>query len=113
MPVYQYFCDANQRTLEVIHPMDTRLQTWLELCYVAQIDPGETDPAAPVRKVIKSPPGIAVETFNSELKNVGFTKLVKRDDGVYENVTALDDEKRYMVKGDEDSVPKLHKKISD
>ena len=32
---------------------------------------------------------------NSDLKNMGFTKLVKRDDGVYENVTATGKESRY------------------
>ena len=30
---------------------------------------------------------------NSDLKNMGFTKLVKRDDGVYENVTATGKER--------------------
>ncbi len=93
--------------------MDVVLTTWLELCYVAQHDVGDINPASPVRKVVKSPPGMAVATFNSELKNVGFTKLVRRDHGVYENVTALDDEKRYMVKGDKNSIPKLHKKVGD
>jgi hypothetical protein len=54
-----------------------------------------------------------VPTFNSELKNVGFTKLVKRDDGVYENVTATGNEKRYMVRGDPTSLPNLKDKIGD
>lgn len=113
MPLYQYYCDENDQTVEVYHPMDVKLNNWLELCYAAQVDIGDTDPTTPIRKVIKSPPGMAVATFNSELRNVGFTKLVKRDDGVYENVTRLDEEKRYMVKGDKDSVPKLHKKVGD
>ena len=34
---------------------------------------------------------------NSALKDLGFTKLVKRDDGVYENVTARSGDSRYMV----------------
>jgi hypothetical protein len=38
---------------------------------------------------------------------------VKRDNGVYENVTALDGEKRYMRRGDPESLPHLHKKVGD
>jgi len=113
MPAYDYKCEKNGYTVEVIHPINTKLQTWGELCYVAQIPLGDTDPMAPVKKVIMTAPGIAVQTFNSEIKNLGFTKLVKRDDGVYENVTATGDEKRYMKHGDKDSLPHLHKKIRD
>ena len=54
-----------------------------------------------------------MQTFNSELRNVGFTKLVKRDDGVYENVTAIEGEKRYMRSDDPDSIPHIHKKVRD
>ena len=36
---------------------------------------------------------------------MGFTKLVKRDDGVYENVTRLPGESRYMEKGKADTLP--------
>ena len=50
---------------------------------------------------------------NSTLKEKGFTKLVKRDEGVYENVTASGDEARYMIAGDASTVPHLHKKIRD
>lgn len=113
MPVYEYHCPENDRIVEVHHPMDARLKTWGELCFVAQIAMGETDPLAPVERVFTRAPGMAVSTFSSELRNVGFTKLVKRDDGVYENVTAMDDEKRYMTRGDRDSMPKFHKKIGD
>ena len=73
---------------------------------------GNTDFEAPVRKVL-SAPGISVPTGNSKLKEIGFTKLVKRDDGVYENVTRTGDEKRYMKAGEADSVPHLHKKVGD
>ncbi|NNE37236.1 MAG: zinc ribbon domain-containing protein, partial [Gammaproteobacteria bacterium] len=72
-----------------------------------------TDPTVPVKRIIKQAPGVAISTFNSELKNQGFTKLVKRDDGVYENVTAVDGEKRFMKSGDKDSVPHIHKKVED
>jgi len=113
MPAYDYFCEANQQTVEVTHPADIRLETWIALCYAAQIDVGDTDPAAPVRRVIKKAPGVAVQTFNSELKNMGFTKLIKRDEGVYENVTALDTEKKYMERGDKGSLPDIKKKVGD
>ncbi len=112
MPLYDYLCKANGRTIEVNHPIDAVLKTWGELCYVAQITLGDTDPAEPVRKVI-SAPNISIPTSNSELKEKGFTKLVKRDSGVYENVTALDHEKRYMKAGDPTSIPDLKKKIED
>jgi hypothetical protein len=113
MPVYDYYCRGNDRTVEVNHPMGVNLTTWGEICYVAQIPLGDTDPLAPVKRVIRSAPGVVVATFNSELKNAGFTKLVKRDNGVYENVTALDGEKRYMRRGDPESLPHLHKKVGD
>ena len=113
MPVYEYHCDENGKTVEVNHSTDVRLRNWGELCYLTGMDPGDTDPISPVRKIITKAPGVAISTFNSELKNVGFTKLVKREDGVYENVTATDDEKRYMKRGDPESLPKIHKKIRD
>lgn len=93
--------------------MAARLNTWGELCYVSRQPLGDTDPLAPVRRVIRSAPSFAVPVFNSELKNSGFTKLVKRDKGLYENVTATGGEKRYMKAGDRDSVPHLHKKVGD
>jgi len=113
MPVYYYHCDENDRTVEVEHTINAKLGTWGEVCFVAQIPLGDTDPMAPVRRIIRSAPNIAVPVSNSELKSHGFTKLVKRDDGVYENVTAADGESRYMKRGEKDSVPHLHKKIKD
>ena len=113
MPLYEYHCSENGRTVEVTHPMSAKLKTWGELCFVAQIALEDTDPLAPIERIYTRAPGVAVATFNSELKNIGFTKLVKRDDGVYENVTATGSEKRYMNKGDKESLPHLHKKIDD
>jgi len=92
--------------------MNCSLRTWGELCYAAQISLGDTDPLEPVCKRVTSV-NIAVPVSNSKLKEVGFTKLVKRDDGVYENVTAIDGESRYMRAGDPTSIPNLHKKIED
>lgn len=113
MPSYDYYCTANGRTVEVEHSMSKKLTIWAEVCYFAQIPLGDTDPQAPVSIAIKRAPGMAVPAFNSELKNLGFTKLVKRDDGVYENVTASGDEKRYMQRGDPSSLPNLKDKIGD
>jgi putative FmdB family regulatory protein len=70
------------------------------------------DCGAAVRKImslnfINTPKG------NSDLRNLGFTKLVKRDDGVYENVTRRDGDSRYMLRDRPDTIPNLSKTISD
>ena len=113
MPVYEYHCDANGETIEVVHSMSANLSIWGEVCYVAQIPLGDTDASAPVRRVITSPPAGHVPVGNSKLKEQGFTKLVRRDEGVYENVTATGDEARYMKEGDSSTLPHLKKKIGD
>ena len=59
------------------------------------------------------PVAVSTPKTNADLKNLGFTKLVKRDTGVYENVTATGSEKRYMKAGDPSSVPDIKRKISD
>jgi hypothetical protein len=112
MPVYDYFCKANGRTVTVHHPMNVTLKTWGEVCYAAQEPLGDADPLEPVAKVL-SPPGISTPLGNAELKNAGFTKLVRRDDGVFENVTATDGESRYVEADKPASMPHLHKKIRD
>ena len=66
----------------------------------------------PVQKII-SRINISCPKTNSELRDIGFTKLVKRDDGVYENVTARDGDSRYMVKGKHETIPNLGKTISE
>jgi hypothetical protein len=113
MPVYYYHCDENGRTVEVEHTIKAKLSTWGEVCFVAQLPLGDTDPLAPVVRLVKTPPNITATVSNSELKSHGFTKLVRRDDGIYENVTASGDESRYMKRGDKDSVPRFDKKIKD
>ena len=112
MPLYDYYCAENNRTVEVNHSLDNDLKTWGEVCFTAQIPMGDTEFTAPVRKVIH-PSYISIPTGVSKLKEVGFTKLVRRDEGVYENVTALDGEKRYMKAGDSSSIPHFYKKIQD
>lgn len=66
----------------------------------------------PVKKLI-SPVGISTPKTNSELRDLGFTKLVRRDDGVYENVTARGRDSKFMIKGRPETLPDLTKTISD
>jgi predicted nucleic acid-binding Zn ribbon protein len=66
----------------------------------------------PVRKRI-SRTGLSIPKSNAELRDLGFTKLVKRDDGVYENVTRRGSESRYMERGKSETMPDFSKIISD
>ena len=68
--------------------------------------------ANPVHRLI-SKPFIAITRGDSELKSMGFTKLVKRDKGIYENVTATDKESRYFDSKKPETMPNLKKKIKD
>ena len=52
MPKYDYYCEANQETVEVNHPMSASLQTWGELCELAGAEFGETAADTPVRKLL-------------------------------------------------------------
>ena len=112
MPTYDYYCEENGLTVQVRHGIDVELTTWGEVCYAAQFTMGDTDFLAPVRKVL-SPPAISIPASNADLRSKGFTKLVKRDTGVYENVTRSGDEARYMRAGQADTLPHLHKKVGD
>ena len=70
------------------------------------------DCGAAVRKIM-SLNFVNTPKSDSDLRNLGFTKLVKRDDGVYENVTARSGDSRYMLRDRPDTVPNLSKTISD
>ena len=65
-----------------------------------------------VKKII-SRISISCPKSDGELRDLGFTKLVKRDDGVYENVTARDGDSRYMERGKPQTIPDLSKTITD
>jgi predicted nucleic acid-binding Zn ribbon protein len=112
MPVYEYLCQANGRTLQVEHGMATRLATWGELCDLCGVEAGETPRDATVERLLFAP-GISAPAGDSKLKEMGFTKLVRRDKGVYENVTASGKESRYMNAGDSSTLPDLSGKITD
>jgi putative FmdB family regulatory protein len=104
MPVYEYEHLGNAcklgRIFEIEQPMSAGQLKQCPSC------------SGPVRKII-SRINISCPRTNSELKDLGFTKLVKRDDGVYENVTARNRDSRYMVRGKPETIPDLSKTISD
>lgn len=56
---------------------------------------------------INTPKGV------SDLKNMGFTKLVRKDNGIYENVTATGNESRIWDASKPETMPDLKSKISD
>lgn len=112
MPVYEYFCPAADCSVEVIHGMTETLINWGELCEKAGVELGDIPPDSPIERLL-FPVGVSTPQTNSELKNMGFTKLVKRDDGVYENVTRTNNDQKYMVKGDSSTVPSFKGKITD
>lgn len=66
----------------------------------------------PVRRLI-SRVNVNTPKTHTDLKDLGFTKLVRRDDGVYENVTARDGESRYMRRDRPETMPHLKKTIRD
>ena len=87
MPLYEYehidkICQLG-KIFEIQHPMTDKALTHCPECN------------CPIRKII-SKINISTPKTNSELKDLGFTKLVKRDDGVYENVTARDGDSKYV-----------------
>jgi putative FmdB family regulatory protein len=65
-----------------------------------------------VHKII-STPYINTPKTNTELRDLGFTKLVRRDNGVYENVTARNGESKIMEGGKPETYPNLKKTIRD
>jgi putative FmdB family regulatory protein len=77
-------------------------------------DPVKTCPhcGEPVQKIV-SKINISCPRSDRELRDLGFTKLVKRDDGVYENVTARNGDSRYMERGRPETIPDLRKTIGD
>lgn len=113
MPRYDYQCDENGLVVEVVHSIATRIENWGELCRLAGVEPGETPPDAPVKKIITTAPMANTPVGDSHLKNIGFTKLERRYDGTYENVTRTGTEKRFLDPKDPGSLPHFHKKISD
>lgn len=102
MPVYEYehikhTCDLG-RIFEIKQSLTEPILKKCPHCH------------QPIKKLI-SLVRLSVPKSNSELRDLGFTKLVKRDDGVYENVTAKQGESRYMQRGKSETVPDISKTI--
>ena len=114
MPRYDYHCEENGWTVEVRHGINDKLKNWGEVCKLAEIDPGDTPRSTPVERLI-SAPNLGFPKGDSELKGMGFTKLVRRSDGNYENVTATGDESRVVKRDDAASIEGLNlpKKVGD
>lgn len=67
----------------------------------------------PVRKLISRTFTKKPGKSDAELRDLGFTKLVRKDDGVYENVTVRDGESKIVDRRDPETFPHLHKTIRD
>ncbi len=107
MPVYEYGpkggvagCDHCRRGFDVLQRMVDEPLAACPKCGCA------------VERLIQRP-AISTPKTNTELKNLGFTKLVKRDTGVYENVTQTGSESRYMERGKADTIPDIRSKVGD
>jgi putative FmdB family regulatory protein len=66
----------------------------------------------PVQRII-SRVSFAAPKTNSEMRDLGFTKLVRRDSGVYENVTRRGSESRYFEADKPETAPDLKRTIRD
>lgn len=55
MPIYDYLCEENNQTIEVLQRMNDTIKTWGELCDKAGIEPGDTPIDSPVARVITAP----------------------------------------------------------
>jgi putative FmdB family regulatory protein len=58
-------------------------------------------------KRLVSAPLIQVGKSNAEVRDTGFTKLVRRDHGIYENVTPRKGESKIVNLGDQSTYPKI------
>jgi len=104
MPVYEYehvgkACGLGER-FEVTQSISSAKLTVCPAC------------GRPARRLISL---VAVNTpkTTSDLKSMGFTKLVRRDNGVYENVTATGKESRIWDASKPETMPDFKSKIRD
>ena len=56
---------------------------------------------------------VSAPTGDTDLRDKGFAKLVRRDQGVYENVTAMDHESRFWHADKPETFPDIKRRISD
>ena len=72
MPLYDYYCEANDRTIEVVHGMSQRFETWGELCGYANLDLGDTPPESSVERLVGGGSAVnAPVTPSKALKSYG------------------------------------------
>jgi hypothetical protein len=65
-----------------------------------------------VERVIGAP-AVKDRKLNCELRDMGFTKLVRVDEGVFENVTRRGDEPRYFDRSRPETCPVLERTVKD
>jgi hypothetical protein len=58
-------------------------------------------------------PLVKTKNFDCELRDKGFTKLVRVDDGLYENKTRRNGEPKYVDRHRPETLPRLEKTIKD
>jgi hypothetical protein len=112
VPRYDYFCPANGRVVEVRHGVDEKLTSWGDVCDRAALKEDVTARSEPVERLIH-PPALAFPQGDVALKNQGFTKLVRRETGVYENVTARDGQARIVSPDSPASALNLSSTVTD
>ena len=66
----------------------------------------------PVERLL-SAAAVKTKPFDCELRDKGFTKLVRVDDGIYENRTRRGDEGKYVDRRRPETLPRLEKTIED
>jgi len=104
MPVYEYeHSDAGCERGKRFEITQSIASAKLTVC---------PDCGGPIKRLI-SLVAISTPKTASDLKNLGFTKLVKKDTGVYENVTATGKESRIWDASKPETMPDLKSKISD
>lgn len=66
MALYDYYCEANDRTVEARHGMSESVRTWGELCDLNGMEPGDTPRTAPVRRLMGAPVPMTGSTGSKE-----------------------------------------------
>jgi putative FmdB family regulatory protein len=93
VPIYEYEHDGDGCALgKIFEQRQAMNDAPLEQCPAC---------GRPVRRLI-SRPNVKSAKSDSELRDLGFTKLVRRDKGVYENVTARKGEAKVVKRRGKD-----------
>ncbi|MEW6267316.1 MAG: FmdB family zinc ribbon protein [Thermodesulfobacteriota bacterium] len=104
MPIYEYEHLETPCALGRIFEVEQVIRDWpLTKC---------PDCGGPVRRLLQAA-YIKKKKTNAELRDLGFTKLVRVDDGIFENVTAREGESRIVDRRNPETFPHLEKIIKD